>query len=143
LKRKREVFLLINFYSSWANIPEWETIWNIIKRTTTIWQSKCQYVFCTSCSTYCLSTTFEIYSWYDQNVFLCILFLFLIIIDVKTGYIPYVEDSDPASRSSHRQLLQRTNDDDMNKNNGLGLCKFWFLVVFSYSVVKCGRLRLI
>jgi len=49
---------------------------------------------------------------------------FLSYIDIKTGYIPYVEDSAyRPNQPSYRNILQKMADDDMNKTNGLGLCK--------------------
>jgi hypothetical protein len=44
-------------------------------------------------------------------------------IDVKTGFISYVEDSPYVNRSTFRTALQNSNDLDMDKSNGFGLCK--------------------
>ncbi len=50
--------------------------------------------------------------------------LFLILnIDIKTGYIPYVEDSSFFARPASKQMQRNMNDDMMHKNNGLKLCK--------------------
>lgn len=46
------------------------------------------------------------------------------LLDVKTGYIPYVEDSAHPNRLPYAQALQRANEDMFSKKNGLGLCKF-------------------
>lgn len=53
--------------------------------------------------------------------------LFSYSVDIKTGYIPYVEDTPYSNQANYRHVLQKINDDFMNpKNNlnGIGLCKY-------------------
>lgn len=54
-------------------------------------------------------------------------------IDIKTGYIPYVEDEPYSNQPNYRHVLQKINDDFMNsKNNlnGIGLCKCYYILYF-------------
>ena len=52
--------------------------------------------------------------------------LLIIVIDIKNGFITYVEDSpNYSNRTAQKNAYQNVTDLDMDKTNGFGLCKCW------------------
>lgn len=65
------------------------------------------------------------------------------MLDVKTGYIPYVEDSTHPNRLPYAQALQKNHEDLFSKKNALGLCKYQFEKnTYSITIAIC-RFQLI
>jgi hypothetical protein len=74
--------------------------------------------------------------------------LSLIIIDITTGYVPYVEDSNYVNQPSYRYVIDKGNNDNINKNNSFGFRKFFlffycetreeesFLLLYRYIELK-------
>ena len=48
----------------------------------------------------------------------------MFLVDIKTGYIPYVEDSVYDHRPAYRYAMQKAQEEEKSRMTALGLCKY-------------------